>query len=74
VSCVGLTEGSCVGVNDNESACLEAGTCGFDAVHKGFEDLFSSARSISRHSPTAAAVSAMYFLYISIGRIFQRSY
>ena len=72
---VGPTEGSWVEVNDNESACLEIGTCGFDdAIHRGFDILFSSARSISRHSPTAAAVSAMYFLYISISRVLQRSY
>jgi len=69
---VGPTEGSWVEVNDNESACIEIGTCGFDAIHRGFDILFSSARSISRHSPTAAAVSAMYFLYISISRVLQR--
>ena len=67
---VGPTEGSSIEVNDNESVCLETGTCGFDAVHRGFDILFSSARSIS--SPRAAAVSAMYFLYISISRVLQR--
>ena len=67
---VGPTEKSWIEVNDNESACLETGTCGFDAVHRGFDILFSSARSISR--PRAAAVSAMYFLYISISRVLQR--
>ena len=71
---VGPTERSWVEVNDNESACIEIDTCGFDAIHRGFDILFSSARSISRHSPTAAAVSAMYFMYISISRVLQRSY
>lgn len=68
VSCIGSTEGSWVGVDDNDSACRETGMCGFDAAHRGFGTLFSSNRSSSKLSPTAAAASAMYFLYIrSVG-------